>query len=199
MGMYKILHKAGLRPHFAAGHSFGELTALWAAEVYDDATFMALAKMRGEAMATVAPGADTGAMLAVKADEATVRQLISQTAGLSIANVNSPDQIVIGGSTAAVQAAENSFRAAGYSVVRLPVAAAFHTEYVRHAQVPLARFMHTQRFNRPAFPRVRQYDGTALSCECRRTTRHPGGPDPAARTVQTANRQYVRGRGPHLH
>ncbi|MGB1039844.1 MAG: hypothetical protein ACPGVD_03145, partial [Flavobacteriales bacterium] len=37
---------AGFKPNFTAGHSFGELTALWAAGVYDDNTFLALAKKR---------------------------------------------------------------------------------------------------------------------------------------------------------
>ncbi|HEY9665506.1 MAG TPA: beta-ketoacyl synthase N-terminal-like domain-containing protein, partial [Coleofasciculaceae cyanobacterium] len=33
VGLYKILQQAGFKPDFVAGHSFGELTALWAAEV----------------------------------------------------------------------------------------------------------------------------------------------------------------------
>jgi len=66
MGLYKILQQAGFKSDFTAGHSFGELTALWAAGVYDDATFLALAKARGAAMAATNPNAETGTMLAVK-------------------------------------------------------------------------------------------------------------------------------------
>ncbi|MCB9291348.1 MAG: acyltransferase domain-containing protein [Lewinellaceae bacterium] len=152
MGMYKVMQRAGFQPDFAAGHSFGELTALWAAGVFDEDTFLALAKKRGAAMSAAGSKADPGAMLAVKASEAEVRQAINDKPGVSIANVNSNDQIVIGGSTAAIKAAGEQLQAQGFSVVSLPVSAAFHTAYVKHAQEPFARFVHTRHFNKPAIP-----------------------------------------------
>ena len=42
-GQYKVFQKAGFKADFTAGHSFGELTALWAADVYDEETFLTLA------------------------------------------------------------------------------------------------------------------------------------------------------------
>ena len=68
-GFYKILQNAGFKPDFTAGHSFGELTALWAAGVYSDDDFYFLAKSRGKAMAPLSdPDFDAGTMLAVKGD-----------------------------------------------------------------------------------------------------------------------------------
>ena len=88
MGLYQVFKNAGLKANFTAGHSFGELTALWAAGVYNDATFLALAKKRGAAMATQNPSADAGTMLAVKAGQAEVEKAIANMTGVKIANVN---------------------------------------------------------------------------------------------------------------
>ena len=69
LGFYKLLQNAGFKPDFTAGHSFGELTALWAAGVYSDDDFLFLAKSRGKAMAPLSdPNFDAGTMLAVKGD-----------------------------------------------------------------------------------------------------------------------------------
>ena len=152
VGQYKVLQKSGFQPHFTAGHSFGELTALWAAGVYDENTFLALAKERGTAMALTNPGADTGAMLAVKAPQEKVQQAIAAMQGVQIANVNSNSQVVLGGSTAAIKAAAAQLGDQGFSVVVLPVSAAFHTAFVKHAQLPFSSFVANQDFNRPQIP-----------------------------------------------
>ncbi len=46
-GLYKILQQAGFKSDFVAGHSFGELTALWAAQVLSDQDYFALIKAQG--------------------------------------------------------------------------------------------------------------------------------------------------------
>lgn len=152
MGQYKTLQNAGFTPHFTAGHSFGELTALWAAGVYNDTTFLELAKTRGEAMATENPSQDSGTMLAIKAPEQEVTTAISNIDDVQIANVNSNNQVIIGGSTSAIQSAENQLKAKGFSVVPLPVSAAFHTDFVKHAQAPFSKFVHQQKFTAPNIP-----------------------------------------------
>ena len=45
VGLYKLLQQAGFSPDFVAGHSFGELTALWAAGVLSDQDYYFLAKV----------------------------------------------------------------------------------------------------------------------------------------------------------
>ncbi len=75
--MYKILQQAGFKPDFVAGHSFGELTALWAAGVLSEKDYLFLVKARGQAMAAPKdPLLDAGAMLAVKGDVNQVTELI---------------------------------------------------------------------------------------------------------------------------
>ncbi|MEM6348373.1 MAG: beta-ketoacyl synthase N-terminal-like domain-containing protein, partial [Bacteroidota bacterium] len=152
MGQYKLLRQAGFQPHFTAGHSFGELTALWAAGVYDEATFMALAKARGEAMALQNPAADPGTMLAVKASQEHVQQAIKAFSGVFVANVNSPDQVILAGGTEQIKAAGEQLSAQGFSVIPLTVSAAFHTPFVKHAQQPFSAFIKGLRFSSPQIP-----------------------------------------------
>ena len=150
-GMYEIMQSAGFKADFAAGHSFGELTALWAAGVFDDATFYALAKNRGAAMAANS-SQDSGAMLAVKASAEEVNKEIGQITAVSIANINSGSQVVLGGSTTAIQQAAQLLDNKGYKTIPLPVSAAFHTSFVGHAQKPFADFIESQPFSKPTIP-----------------------------------------------
>ncbi|MCB9339986.1 MAG: acyltransferase domain-containing protein [Lewinellaceae bacterium] len=165
MGQYRSLQKAGFQPHFTAGHSFGELTALWAAGVYDDTTFLALAKARGNAMAIAPTSEDAGTMLAVKASREQVEQAIAKIPGVLIANVNSNDQVVLGGSTAAIIACAEKLKTQGFTVVPLPVAAAFHTEFVQHAVEPFADFIEQQNMNAPRMPVFSNTTGEAYPAQ----------------------------------
>ena len=161
MGQYKVLANAGFKADMTSGHSFGELTALWAAGVYDDTTFMNLAKNRGAAMAIQNPNADSGSMLAVKESEAKVAAGIQNIPGVQIANINAKNQVILGGSTDAILSAEKTLSAQGFSCVKLPVSAAFHTPFVKHAQAPFSSFVDSQSFQMPKIPVYANTTGAA--------------------------------------
>ncbi|MFG2999931.1 SDR family NAD(P)-dependent oxidoreductase [Streptomyces sp. NPDC048340] len=133
---YRLLGGLGVRPDCVAGHSYGELTALWAAGVYDTADLLRLSGRRAEAIVAAA-GDDPGAMAAVAAAPEEVRELAAQ-AGCVVANHNAPRQCVVSGPTAAVSAAVDSLREAGLSAELLPVACAFHSGVVAAAAGELA-------------------------------------------------------------
>ncbi len=153
-GMYQLLQRAGFKADFAAGHSFGELTALWAAEVYDDETYLTLVRARGAAMAAPDdPDFEAGTMAAVSGKAALMAQLDDlDLEGVTIANYNAPDQVVIAGATAAINTAKSDLEQRGYKVTPLPVSAAFHTELVGHAQQPFAEVVEGISCQRPQIP-----------------------------------------------
>ena len=133
-GQFRWLSELGYHPDAVAGHSFGELTSLWAAGACDDAMFFELAGARGAAMA--APGVaghDPGAMASVATSVERTEELLAGHPGVSICNVNAPNQTVVGGATNAVEQLVHEARAAGITASRLPVSAAFHTGHVAHA------------------------------------------------------------------
>ena len=124
-----LLERAGVRPQWVAGHSYGELVALHAAGVIPAAAdLVALSRVRGALMSEAA-AATAGAMTAVSASAAEIEPHLGE--GVVVANHNSPRQVVVAGSTAAIAAFEQRLAAArGPSFKRLPVATAFHSPLV---------------------------------------------------------------------
>lgn len=150
---YEMLTERGFRADFCAGHSFGELSALWAAGVLSRADFFRLAKARGEAMAPKAGlASDPGTMLAVKGDAEKVKAELAGFPEVVLANWNSNNQVVLAGSRAAIDAVNQHLSGAGYSTVALPVSAAFHTPLVGHAQEPFAQALRSATFNDAKIP-----------------------------------------------
>ena len=163
VALYKILQSAGLKVDATVGHSFGEVTALWAAGVFSDSDYFYLAKVRGKVMAApqTCPSDDAnfdaGAMLAVKADAALVEEeakFLSRTieAEITVANLNSDKQVVLAGSKQAILKACELLREKEYSPVLLPVSAAFHTSFMGHARKPFAEAMRNLQFHSPKIP-----------------------------------------------
>ncbi|MBW4572060.1 MAG: acyltransferase domain-containing protein [Tolypothrix carrinoi HA7290-LM1] len=152
-GIYKILKKAGFKPDFIIGHSFGELTALWASEVLSDEAFYRLAIARGDAMRVEnCSGKGWGSMLAVNAHEEQIEGFIASFADIKITNYNSNSQIVLGGSRKSIEALHYIFQNEGIKSTLLAVANAFHTDFVRHAAEPFAKEIALTNFAAPSVP-----------------------------------------------
>ena len=150
VGLYKLLQQAGFTPDFVAGHSFGELTALWAAGVLSDLDYYKLAKARGKAMSPPDdPNFDSGTMLAVKGDDIKIAEEIKGFPEITLANWNSANQVVLAGAKPAIAKVQQYLTEKGYSAVLLPVSAAFHTPLVGHAQKPFAEAINKVTFNTP--------------------------------------------------
>jgi len=149
-GQHQIMKKAGFKPDFVAGHSFGELTALWAAEVLSDEDYFTLAKARGKAMAAPDdPDFDAGSMLAVMGDVENLENDIKAFPTITIANLNSGNQIVLAGPKDDIGKVQKALKKKKYRAILLGVSAAFHTKLVGHAQKPFAEAIKAAKFNKP--------------------------------------------------
>ncbi|MFE3054141.1 SDR family NAD(P)-dependent oxidoreductase [Nocardia sp. NPDC059239] len=132
-GQYRYLLELGFDAEGTLGHSFGELTALWAAGALDDDTFHRLARARGQAMAQLPEGAsDRGTMAALRCGAEQLTELLAAHPDVVICNLNAPEQTVVGGGTDAVRAFAEEADRLGLGASLLPVSAAFHTSYVAH-------------------------------------------------------------------
>jgi polyketide-type polyunsaturated fatty acid synthase PfaA len=152
-GMYSILQQAGFKSDFVAGHSFGELTALWAAGVLSTEDYLFLVKARGQAMAAPEdPDHDAGSMLAVKEDISKVEAVLRHFPQVAIANQNSPTQFVLAGPTAEIARIREALHEKGYTAVLLPVSAAFHTPLIAFAQKSFAIATKSVKFQSPKIP-----------------------------------------------
>jgi acyl transferase domain-containing protein len=153
VALYRLLQQAGFKADFAAGHSFGELTALWAADVLSDNHYLNLVKARGQAMALPDKvDFDPGAMLAVKGDPTLIQKAIHAYKKLSIANFNAPNQVVLAGASHEIAQAQTALAEQGYEVVPLSVAAAFHTQLVAYAQIPFGKCVAATPFDPATMP-----------------------------------------------
>jgi len=108
-----------------AGHSLGELAAAAAAGAISTEDGLRLAITRGRVMQQAAEN-DPGGMLAVLGETNGVPAL-ANSLGLTVANDNSPDQVVLSGPSEEIDEARRRFREVGVRTVRLPVAGAFHS------------------------------------------------------------------------
>ncbi|NQS91461.1 MAG: acyltransferase domain-containing protein, partial [Chloroflexi bacterium] len=152
-GIYKLLQAAGFKPDITAGHSFGELTALWASGVLTDEAFLRLVKARGFAMRPPAdPHFDAGTMAAVKGPLDSIQNEVESLDNVIIANENSPSQIVLAGPKDAISEADRVLSEKGFKVTQLPVSAAFHTPLVEHASKPFSEAVLQEKFKTPDIP-----------------------------------------------
>jgi [acyl-carrier-protein] S-malonyltransferase len=120
-------------PELMAGHSLGEITALVAAGAMDAEDGLNLVAARGSLMQDAADSAGGGGMLAVRAsDREELADAIADT-GVTLANDNSPEQVVLSGPDDALERAERELRDRGVRAKRLPVAGAFHSPAMESA------------------------------------------------------------------
>ena len=141
-----MLEKLGVRPSVVGGHSFGEVTALYAAGCFGAKDLIRIARRRGELMAEAAKG--DGAMLAVAASIDRVRRLIEEH-DVHVANHNAPDQLVLSGRTSEIDAASLALGRQGLRTQRLSVATAFHSPVVAASAEPLADFLRGTSISSP--------------------------------------------------
>jgi len=102
-----LRERTALRPAFVAGHSLGELVALYSAGVFGLETGLQLMKTRSELMANAGGGAMTAV---IGFDRAQLDDLVAATDGVSIANDNSDAQVVISGSPEAVESVSGALK-----------------------------------------------------------------------------------------
>jgi [acyl-carrier-protein] S-malonyltransferase len=150
------LKRAGVAPSVVAGHSLGEYSALVAAGVIEPLRALELVALRGRLM--FASGEETpGTMAAVIGldREAVERCCADAAAGdvLQLANINSPEQLVISGGVAAVERGMAACTEAGAKkVVPLTVSGAFHSDLMASAAEELGAALRETEFADAAAP-----------------------------------------------
>lgn len=160
---WRVLAEKGVRAGFAAGHSLGEYSAHVAAGTLSFADAVRTVRNRGKYMQEAVP-VGLGAMAAIlgmqiEALEEICREA-SQGESVAPANINSPSQIVISGSAAAVQRAADLAKAKGAKrAIMLQVSAPFHCSLMQPAQDRLAEDLRTLKFNDAKIPVVKNIDG----------------------------------------
>ena len=163
------LAEKGIKPVGAAGFSLGEYSALAAAGVIGVEDCLSLVARRGVAMQAAIDRINQGSegssdpkppgMAAVigLAPE-RVESLIAEwkkdgLTGLNAANINSPRQVAVSGSAAALEEAEKRFKEAGAKrFMRLQVAGPYHSPFMKEAAAEFDAHLDKAHFSDPAIP-----------------------------------------------
>ncbi len=159
IGITRLLAAYGVQPDMTMGHSLGEYGALVASGSLPFAEAMEAVSARGREMTRVSMQ-DNGKMAAVFAPIVEIEKLLKTVDGyVEIANLNSEQQAVIGGTSQAVEEACEKLLKAGFNVVPLPVSHAFHTSIVAPASGPMRRTLERMHLQSPRIPVVANVDG----------------------------------------
>jgi [acyl-carrier-protein] S-malonyltransferase len=141
-------------PAFVAGHSLGEYTALVASKVLSFADAVRLSRERGRLMHEAGERTPGGMAAIIGMDESSVEDICQRTGG-QIANINSPEQIVISGPQDFLNRAMELAREEGARrVVPLQVSAAFHSRLMEPVVEEMSKVISNMTFHDSAIPVV---------------------------------------------
>jgi len=141
---------------YVAGHSLGEYTALCAAGAIDLATTARLLKHRGLAMQSAVPVGEGGMAVLLGVDIATAQAIAAAAAEgevCAVANDNDPSQVVISGTSGAIERAIGIAKNHGAKrALLLPVSAPFHCTLMQPAADAMESALADARITAPLVP-----------------------------------------------
>src|SRR5690606_12743022 len=153
----KLFEQAGIKADYVAGHSLGEYSALVAAGVLSFEDAVKVVRQRGLFMESAVPNGK-GAMAAVIGAEKEALQQACQNisenvAGVELANINCPGQIVVSGTVEGVNAVVSQAKEIGARrVIPLEVSGPFHSSLMKQAAKSLEKELTQIEFKDAAIP-----------------------------------------------
>lgn len=144
-----------------AGLSLGEFTALAAAGSLSFDDGLRIVRLRGRFMQEACEATRGGMAAIIGLDEAPTREVCAE-AGVTLANLNCPGQIVISGDTDRIPQAIELAKAKGArKAIPLPVAGAYHSPLMASAQPKLAAELARIRLAPPSVPVISNVSAAA--------------------------------------
>jgi [acyl-carrier-protein] S-malonyltransferase len=135
-----------------AGLSLGEFTALTAAEAMTFEEALRVVRQRGRFMQEACDVTRGGMAAVIGLDEAPTREVCAE-AGVVLANLNCPGQLVISGETDKIARACELAKAKGAKrAIALPVAGAYHSPLMASAQPKLQAELARVEISAPRVP-----------------------------------------------
>lgn len=166
VGIGRLLMGRGLRPAALLGFSLGQVSAMSLAGMMSLEQTFALVDARSQAMADAAQAAPGCMTALLRADEPAARALCEQCAQGDVlvpANYNCPGQIVISGTVAAIERAEEAWASQGKRFSRLATSGAFHSPLMQPAACRFAAYLETVSFAEPRIPVICNTDAAVLT------------------------------------
>jgi [acyl-carrier-protein] S-malonyltransferase len=157
----------GPEPEAMAGHSLGEFTALVCAGALAFGDAVGLVAERGRLMQEAVPEGEGGMAAILGLDDEAVISLCAEAARgdvVQAVNFNSPGQVVIAGSAAAVdRAIELATEAGAKRAIKLPVSAPSHCDLMKPAAEKLGGLLRDIEISTPRIPVIHNFDASPHS------------------------------------
>ena len=141
------LKENGFKPNYVAGHSLGEITALYCADVFSFEDSVLLIKERSKLMADAAKGS-MAALIGF--DRGQLDLLVEEIDELVIANDNSDSQVVLSGSEKALD--NISKRITCKRFLKLNVSGAFHSPFMKEPSIKFSKYLDNVEFKQSNLP-----------------------------------------------
>ncbi len=152
-----------LKPVAAAGLSLGEFTAHAAAGSFSFEDGLRLVARRGAFMEEACDATEGSMAALIGGDESQVRAL-AEAAGVDVANLNAPGQIVLSGTVAGIDSAVAQAKDFGIRrAIKLNVAGAYHSRLMKSAQDKLAADLAGVAIQAPTIPVVCNFGASVVS------------------------------------
>ncbi len=152
ISLFLALKEEGIQPSACAGHSLGEYPALYAAGILGLEDCFSLVSKRGAFMEEASlkrPGA-MAAVIGLERPQIEEAVDSASTLGvISLANYNSPEQIIITGEKNAIKHASKLLKDMGARVIPLKVAGGYHSELMAEAAEKFRMAVDGVEFKRP--------------------------------------------------
>lgn len=148
LAIVNLLNSFGVLPHMVGGHSYGEYPALYAAGAIEFDTLALLSVQRGECIASTTQDSP-GTMAAIWSTPAIIEPIIAAIEDVWIANINSPKQTILAGSSAGIAHALTAIQERSINGSPIPVAYAFHSPLMEPAQGQLTNVLLQTTFDSP--------------------------------------------------
>jgi len=148
----------GFKPTYVAGHSLGEITALYCADVFSFEDCVSLIKKRSHLMVN----AGKGSMAAVIGfDRNELDLVVQKIEDIVIANDNSSSQVVLSGSTEALDNLSREISCKRF--LKLNVSGAFHSPFMKEPSEQFSEYLKQVKFKNPSFPVISNYEPSLCS------------------------------------
>lgn len=151
-------------PDMVAGHSLGEFSALVANGVLSFEDGLKLVSKRALAMQKACENEPSTMAAVLGLEDEKVEEICANTEGVVVAaNYNCPGQLVISGSTSAIEkACENAKEAGAKRALVLPVGGAFHSPLMAPAREELTSAIENTNFNKGICPIYQNVTASAV-------------------------------------
>ncbi len=162
VALYRLFESFGVVGKLLLGHSIGELTAAYIADVWSLEHAASLVAARGRLMHELP---SVGKMLSVQASEAELADWLERHRGVDIAGLNGPLSTVLSGDQDPLRAIEREFGERGRKTKWLVVSHAFHSHHMDPMLESFRRVAESITYNPPSIPIISNVTGERASVE----------------------------------